>query len=203
MSNFLEIWIIDFFEFIHFNRQFVMLLAYPALRSIKPLVGVLDKGLTKNSSKDQIQFALCFHTLLVKVLTHDKIKLIKQMRPLVNRLYFCQFASVDGTNLLYQIVKVFLHLSSSAVVYDVLVACELLFVLLNLLWVYLHSDITLRLFFAALRVNFPCQFSNIIIIILSIHFFIKFSNVYRQLVHDLCATHVCIIHVHVPEFAPI
>ena len=143
MSNFLELWIIDFFEFIHFNRQFVMLLAYPALRSIKPLVRVLDKWLTQNSSKDQIQFALCFHTLLVKVLTHDKIKLIKQMRPLVNRLYFCQFASVDGTNLLYQIVKVFLHLSSSTVVYDVLLACELLFVLLNLLWVYLHSDITL------------------------------------------------------------
>jgi hypothetical protein len=54
-----------------------MLLAYPALRSIKPLVRVLDKWLTKNSSKDQIQLALCFHTLLVKVLTHDKIKLVK------------------------------------------------------------------------------------------------------------------------------
>ena len=150
MSNFLELWVINFFKFIHFNRQFVMFLAYPALRSIKPLVGVLDKWLTENPSKDQIQFALCFHTLLVKVLTHDKIKLIKQMRPLVNRLYFCQFASVDGTDLLYQIIKVLLHLPGSTVVYDVLLARELLFVLLNLLWVYLHLNITLRLFFAAL-----------------------------------------------------
>jgi hypothetical protein len=104
------------------------------------------------------------------------------MRPLVNGLYFFQFAAVDGTNLLYQIVKVFLHLSSSPVVYDVLLARELLFVLLKLLRVYLHLYITLWLFFAAL---------------------LGFSNSSGELLHNLCATHVCIIYVHVPEFPPI
>ena len=88
MSNFLKLWIIQFFIFIHFNRQFVVLLAYPALSSIKPLVSVFDEWLTKNPSEDQIQLALCFHTLLVKILTHNKIELIKQVRPLVDGLYF-------------------------------------------------------------------------------------------------------------------
>ena len=88
MSDFLEFWIIQFFIFIHFNRQFVVLLAYPAFSSIKPLVGVFDEWLTKNPSEDQIKLALCFHTLLVQVLTRDEVELIEQVRPLVDGLYF-------------------------------------------------------------------------------------------------------------------